>query len=174
MLVGGKKTLHHDHHAAEAMKARFERLASSVSSRGLSVAWESDPPAGTLLGSAAVLDRTQPFTLLARSAHGRLVVRCVSPVGFFSDEERFEDLAVTARAHAVRMTTLHQEKFDQYDVAAEADVLLGSEAHDAELVSDLIRRVTAAADQLERELLRIDQPLAVFEEDLKEEIRVAR
>jgi hypothetical protein len=173
LLGGPKRNLARDRLEAQALKDRFGRLGGTQPP-GLTVQWSSSASDGALVGTVHVLERQQPFTLLARSLHGHLVVRCVSPIGRLGDPGRFDELAVTARGHKIRLTTCFHEKFEQYDVAAEGDVVLVEAAHDAALVSDLIRRVTAAADQLERELLGTDEPLASFEDNMKEELHVAR
>lgn len=172
VLAAPRRDLAQNHRAASELAARFSALSQGLP--GLEIEWEANPPAGMLLGTARVVNRQQPFTLLSRSFHGHLLVRCVSPVGAIRGEWRFEEVAVTGRGHAVRITSRFDERFSQYDLAVEEDLVLGSRLHDSELAAHLVRRVTAAADQIERELLKVDEPMTAFETDIKEEPRVAR
>lgn len=158
---------------AAGLRARFEGLARSALP-GLEIRWEKSAQPGALLGTIALGVRSQPFTLLVQTFQGDLLVRCVSPVGVTLFEDRLEAIAEAARTHPVRITTTYRERFDSYDLAVEADVLLRGPAHDAELVAGLIRQVTVAADELEQVLLDVDEPMATFEADLKEETRVPR
>ncbi|MFP2903664.1 DEAD/DEAH box helicase family protein [Pyxidicoccus sp. 3LFB2] len=158
---------------ADALTLRFQKLREA-GLPALEVTWEAQHPRDSLLGTVLVLDRKQPFTLLARSLGGHLLIRCISPVGRVLSGAGLDEIAATAEGHAVRLSVTRDERFDTYDVAVEVDVILAAPRFDGELVASAVRRATTAADQLERTLLQIDAPLDAFRENLEEEPRVAR
>jgi hypothetical protein len=69
----------------------------------------------------------------------------------------------------VRVCALLDEDKASYDLTVEDDVLLGEEPYDEDRVVALLSRVTSQADYLEEELLKKDQPMSEFREDLEEE-----
>ena len=124
---------------------------------------------GTLLG-----DRQQSFTLLLQSVEGHLGVRCVSPVGRVDPRADVERIASEARTLRVRVGAVYDGRFEQYDLTAEGDVLLGEPSSDAARVRWLVATVAAAADRLEEVLLEIDRDPAAFHDDLAKEAQFER
>jgi hypothetical protein len=173
MLGKGSRKPAFTKQAAEALTKRFLTLRDE-GLPGLDIVWESQHPPDALLGTVQVTSRQQPFTLLARSLGGHLLIRCVSPIGRVAPETRLEEIASTARGHAVRLSATRDERVDTYDVAVETDVVLGEARFDGELVASVVRRAATAADQLEHALLQVDAPMDDFRKDLEEEPRVAR
>jgi hypothetical protein len=114
--------------------------------------------------------RRQPFTLVLRSFSGRSMVRCVSPVGrLLSENGRTSALAERVRDRPVQIGALPDDRFGSYDLNAEGEVLLSDAGSDVARLGWLVARVTGTADDLERDLLGRDEPLAVFREDLEKE-----
>jgi hypothetical protein len=173
MLGKGNRKLAFTKQAADALSHRFLKLRAE-GLPGMDIVWEPQHPPDALLGTVQVTSRKQPFTLLARSLGGHLLIRCVSPVGRVSPESRLEEIAATARGHMVRLTATQDERFNTYDVAVETDIVLGDARFDGELAASAVRRAASAADQLERALLEIDAPMDQFRKNLEEEPRVAR
>ena len=66
----------------------------------------------------------QPFTLLLRSIAGRPLVRCVSPIGRWSDDDDLEGLREAARTKPIQISILEDERDETKTVSAEAEVLL--------------------------------------------------
>jgi hypothetical protein len=173
MLGKGSRKLAVTQQDADALMLRFQKLREE-GLPSLDVVWEAQHPRDALLGTVTVLTRKQPFTLLARSLGGHLLIRCVSPVGRVLPDRELDAIATTARGHAVRLSVTRDTRFETYDVAVETDVVLSAARFDGELVALAVRRATAAADQLEQVLLTTDAPMDTFRKDLEEEPRVAR
>lgn len=173
MLGKGSRKLAVTKQDADALTLRFRKLREE-GLPSLEVVWEAQHPRDALLGTVTVLSRKQPFTLLARSLGGHLLIRCVSPVGRVLPATPLDEIAATARGHAVRLSVTRDDHFETYDVAVETDVVLSEARSDGELVALAVRRATTAADQLERVLLMIDAPMDTFRKNLEEEPRVAR
>lgn len=158
-----------DEAAVAGHLARFRRLRD-VQPAGLSLAWEpQQAPDDLLLGTAWLMDgRRQPFNLILRSLEGRLMVRCVSPVGRL-DADAYEIAAELTRGKPVQVGLVWDDRFESYNANVEGEVLLGPPEADAGRVVGLIGRVVAAADDLEREILAKDEWLATFKADMKQE-----
>jgi hypothetical protein len=120
------------------------------------------------MGTVRLSRRQQPFTLLLRSFGGRLMVRCVSPIGRLDDYDR-QRVGQDTWALPVQIGAVYDPKFTTYNLATEREVLLGAEAHDLARIESLIRDVVEAADRLEADLLKRDEPLSTFREDLARE-----
>jgi hypothetical protein len=105
-----------------------------------------------------------------KSDEGQLAIRCVSPVGLVDPGETMEAVEESTRAHAVRVGAIVGRDEGTYDLTVEEDVLLASPEFDVSRVGTLLRRVAAEADALEQvHLPTLDQPLELFEADLKNE-----
>lgn len=154
-------------------RRRFERLAVPQLG-GVPIEWAPHPPRGALLGSASLPSgRVQPFSLLLRSERGRPVIRCISPVGRIDPGANREALVqLCARSH-VRVGAIPTKIERSYDLTIEDDTLLGDPQHDITRVGLLVRRVTSAADDVERRHFEDerDARLDVFEADLRKEGR---
>lgn len=173
LLQGPKGELAVPPEQAERLLKRFLELKDEQRMGGVEVRWEANLFDGALVGSARLGDRGQPFTLLLRSIAGRPLVRCVSPIGRWSDEDDLEGLREAARTKPIQISILEDERDETKTVSAEAEVLLkptGSR-FDAPRVGGLVERVTRAADELESILFRDAQDGAVvdFENELQRE-----
>jgi len=157
----------------DAAREALDRLrALPTSSYGnLKIDWEQPNCNGMLLGTVRLPSgRVQPFALLLHSEREHLVVRCVSPIGRVHPEEAMDAIAESIRAVRVRLGAIQSRDERSYDLTVEEDVLLGSRETDALRVGMLLARVAEQADTLEQvHLPGLDQPLEVFEDDLKEE-----
>lgn len=153
-----------------ALKDRLNRL-SSVDIPGCEVRWEADAADGTLLGTATLGRRIQPFVLIANQYASHLRIRCISPVGRVYPESVQDDLEEEAWRLGARLVAVLTEQERTYDLTVEEDVLLGSNvADDAARVGLLLRRVVEQADLLEQDQLPgLDQELRKFREDLVSE-----
>lgn len=125
---------------------------------------------GRIFGSVQLLGRIQPFGLYLQSFEEHPLVRCVSPIGRVLDEHQLDEALSVHLLPPVRIGALADANDDHsYDLTVEDDVMLASPLHDAERVRQLIFRVTRAADEFERHLLELDQPLSKFRADLDHE-----
>jgi hypothetical protein len=114
--------------------------------------------------------RIQPFTLLLDSLAGRLLVRCISPVGVVDLASSVEAIQDSVRTKPVRVGAVLGPEDGSYNLTVQEDVLLGDRAHDEARVNALLRRVAEQADRLEQiHLPDADRPLDVFEKDLRQE-----
>jgi hypothetical protein len=81
-----------------------------------------------------------------------------------------EAVEASTRARPVRVGAIVGREEGTYDLTVEEDVLLVAPDHDVTRVGTLLRRVAAEADALEQiHLPSLDQPLELFEADLKRE-----
>jgi hypothetical protein len=176
MLAGATIPLEIEPDVAELLTGRFDALKDTLGQGLAPIEWDSTSPKGTLIGTRQIGERTQPFTMLLRSTQGRAVIRCVSPIGFYSDLlESTADLLRRADRLGVRVCAEHDPKFDSYNLTVEGDVLLHSSAEtDGARVTWLLDAVTSAADRLERLLLGSDTDIDTFREDLASEVAVER
>lgn len=140
---------------------------------GMHVTWAEHSPRGTLLGTAH-LDggRVQPFMLVLALNHGRLVVRCVSPIGRTDPETDPQRIANRAARLQSRIGAILTREERSYDLTVEDDVLLNAPEDDEFRVGLLLRRVALQADRMEREHFEDDRDavLDVFAADLRKEI----
>ncbi len=173
--TGSMKTLAVDETASATVRERFVALQVNELG-GLPTTWSAHPPKDALLGTVRLEDgRAQPFMLRLRFDIGRLVVRCVSPIGR-TDPESDANAIVQMGAHLQsRICAILTREERSYDLTIEDDVLLGAPVHDATRVGLLVRRVTQQADRMEREHFddARDTPLEVFEADLRKELKDA-
>jgi hypothetical protein len=150
-----------------ALRDRLNRL-KRVEIPGYKVQWEAESADGTLLGTAMLARRIQPFVLIADQYAGRLRLRCISPVGRVYPELVQDDLEEEAWRVGARLGAVETEQERTYDLTVEEDVLLGTNvADDSVRVGLLLRRVAEQADLLEQEQLPgLDQELQQFRKDL--------
>lgn len=169
-MEGRRKALAVDETVAESALQRFQALAKTTFP-GLEIDWEPSSHDWTLLGTVKLPgDRIQPFALLLGSLDGRLLVRCISPIGRVGLENAVNGISESAAATPARIGAILSRDEGSYDLTAEGDVLLANGEHDAVRVSLLLRRVTEQADRLERiHLPALDQRLDVFADDLRKE-----
>jgi len=151
---------------AQGLVERF-RAFPQTALASLPVRWERSGDDGALLGTFALRQRKQPFTLLLRSVAGRLTVRCISPIGRLETEARENEIARLTLARSTKVAAVYDPRFDSYNLTVEDDVVLAEERYDAERVAELVTRVVRAADVVEKHLLHIDQPMDTFREDLE-------
>lgn len=168
LLRGPKRSLAVPEERQKELLERFHRL-QTLQPVGLPIEWEVQQPSDDmLLGTARLMDgRRQPFSLILRSLEGRLMVRCVSPVGCL--EDGFEArVCERTRTRPVQVGVVWN--LESYNANVEGEVLLGPPSADAGRIEGLIGRVVSAADDLERELLSgTDAPLAEFAKDIPQE-----
>jgi hypothetical protein len=152
---------------AAALEKRLRSIPEKVRGR-LEITWETSSPPYALLGTIR-RRRVQPFTLVLRSIGGTPLLRCISPVGVLRCDQDPRRIARAVAKRPVRVCALLDEDKASYDLTVEDDVLLGEEPYDEDRVVALLSRVTSQADYLEEELLKKDQPMSEFREDLEEE-----
>lgn len=160
-----------DDSAATRAIARFHGLLKSVD-MGSTLDWETNPGDGRLLGTMTLRNgRIQPFMLLLQStSQGRLMVRCISPVGRVGIEDQISEVAERVAGHSGRIGVILTEDEMSYDLTVEDDVQLGAESQDAMRVELLFKRVLAFADRLEHyHFGKVDHPMRIFEADLRKE-----
>jgi hypothetical protein len=147
---------------------RFRRVAIRPFD-GLDVDWESNHPEDALMGTVRMPSgRQQPFTLVLRSLGGRLLVRCVSPIGRLDDYDR-DQVGRYTWLLPVQIGAIYDPTFETYNLNVEREVLLGPEGHDRVRIETLIKDVIEVADRLEADLLQKDEPFSTFREDLDRE-----
>jgi len=156
----------------DELRARFSRLAE-LTLPGIEVRWSARPLDPVLLGTVVLGGRTQPFGLYLRSAQGRPLVRCISPVGELAPEATMDEIRELGRDECVRIGAIFDEGTRTYDVTVEDQVLLADEQHDRARVASLIARVVKHADRIEHERTGLDQDMSTFEADLRREERDA-
>lgn len=171
-LHGDRTELPRTHKQADALVARFTALREmGRDDRLILEAPESgDAESGKIFGTVLLKNRKQPFGLYLHSFDQYLLVRCISPVGRVADEHELNEALRLHSLSTMRIGALERgEEAQSYDLTVEDDVLLSNPDHDATRVLQLILRVTAQADELERSLLGTDEPLTTFREDLQRE-----
>ena len=169
LLRGDQRSLAVSPDLATSLAHRFHSLPKRLEVL-IDVQWEPWSSDNLLLGTVQRTRRVQPFTLVLRSVRGHPIVRCISPVGILAPGDDPARITAAAGGQRLRICALGNTDADSYDLTIEDDVLLGSdERHDADRVEGLLRRVTAQADRLEEILLKIDQPMIMFRDDLNHE-----
>ena len=147
---------------ADGLLKRFERFAS-VCLTGLTVNWDSGTAPGTLLGTAQIGMRKQPFRLQLSSHGTRAVVRCRSHIGVIK-QERLLDFAAAVAHVPIRVSGEVNDDDGSCDAYIEEVLVLpDSDATDAERIAWVVLRVSEAADLLERtHLIGQDEDLAAL------------
>ena len=155
---------------AEDLRKRFADIALAALP-GLDIKWEQQIEPGTLLGTARLGSRVQPFSLLLRSVGGRPGVRCVSPVGCVGPGDGQDAVIASTAIFPIRIGAIESRKELTYDLTVESDVLLTASGQtDAQRVAMLVHRVVHRADELEQEHLPDrDEVLATFQAELSQE-----
>ncbi len=115
--------------------------------------------------------RQQPFGLWLHAFEGHPLIRCISPVGRARAEHDLDEALQRDGLTGLRLGAVESDREDHsYDLTVEDDTLLAQdEAHDVERVHQLIMHTCAQADKAEIRLLKCDQGLPAFHEDLKHE-----
>jgi len=122
-------------------------------------------------GAPLSATRQQPFTLFLRATgDGRVLLRCVSPVGVIAwhDDAKIEQIWSACQAAGTgKICAFSNAKFGTYDLTAEMDILFHPATTQATEVADLVLRTVVLADHMEHALLKgIDQPMDEFRGDL--------
>lgn len=159
--------------AAQAEK-NFANLCGAALP-GIEIVWESQIEPCRLFGTVKLPHRQQPFILLLRCFLDRLVVHCISPVGRIYDAESQEQIEARVARRPVKIGVIPGADDRSYNLTVEGDVLLSADgAVNPIRVGQLLSRVTAEADELERiHLSGRDEPLTTFKADLSEEMKHA-
>jgi hypothetical protein len=171
-LHGDQTELARTRDQADSLVARFTALRKMGRDDRLKFETpeSGDAESGRIYGTILLKSRKQPFGLYLHSFDKYPLIRCISPVGRVADEHELNEALQLHSLSTMRIGALeHGEENQSYDLTAEDDVLLSNPDHDATRVLQLILRVTAQADELERSLLGTDEPLTTFREDLQRE-----
>jgi hypothetical protein len=151
----------------------LDRLAAlqQLSSAQMDIEWTHSNVEGQLFGTMRLAGgRIQPFTLLLDSLAGRLLVRCISPVGVVDLAASLDAIQESVRTKSGRLGAVLDREGGSYNLTVQEDVLLGDRGHDAARVCVLLKRVAEFADRLEQiHLPDADRALDVFAEDLRQE-----
>ena len=151
----------------------LDRLAAlrQLSGEHLEIKWTDSNLEGQLFGTMHLSGgRIQPFTLLLDSITGRLLVRCISPVGVVDLASSVEAIQDSVRTKPVRIGAVLSPEDGSYNITVQEEVLLGDRAHDEARVNALLKRVAEEADRLEQiHLPGADRALDVFEKELRQE-----
>lgn len=115
--------------------------------------------------------RRQPVALFVRTVtgNGRVLLRCVSPVGVVGreDEESIKQInAAQQQLGFGKVCAVKNTKLNTYNLTVEADLLFHPNTTQLPEVLDLINRTCHCADHMEKVLLRRDQEMKDFREDL--------
>lgn len=173
MVAGEVRPLAATVETAALLRQRLDAVQALVTAMGAREVTRRD--AHHVVGEMLLGRRVQPFTLLLRSLHGHAVLRCVSPVGTYGEDDWDDEEAARMLGEPfVRLALERNERFEGYDVAIEGDVLLGAQAHDERRVRELVTRIVGAADRMEQRLLRRDAGLERMAPGLGAEVDVAR
>lgn len=120
--------------------------------------------------------RRQPFALILRasSGGGPLLLHGISPVGNVATDATgaVEIVSLAREIAGAKVCEVAGPEFKTYTLTVEGDVIFDTELTQAEEAADLLRRVTIAADWMERRCLEgLDQSFAQFRKDLQREAR---
>ena len=161
---------------ARQLVERFDQL-HGIQIPGLSIKWgEPASPRGSLMGTAHLKTRIQPFALLLDLYGRRPRIRCISPVGRVHPDAHQKEVIKSAWRLGARIGAILELETGTYDLTVEEDVLLGSgPKHDAARLMALLSRVLEQADRLEQDYLPgHDRPLEFFLDDIEKDIVNAR
>lgn len=172
---------------AERVLAHFQRLVVELL-QVLVLEIEPAPNSWTILGTAFVEEsgqlanqlpcqpacRRQPFTLFLHKATGfdQVLLRCVSPIGVVEqgdDEQIMRIWQVQRETQSGKLCAALDTKLRQYTLTIEQDIYFHHKTTQLREVEDLIHRVVASADRMEKALLGKDEPLDAFRDDLLRE-----
>jgi hypothetical protein len=166
----GRELATKDDVAASALN-RFSDLADSELP-GISVSWDRLLSPVVLMGTARLKSRIQPFMLLLRSLDGRILIRCVSPVGRVGPRDDQNEIVVSVQKSGVKIGAIETDEERTYDLTVEDDILLTRiDDIDRERLAALVRRTVGQADLLEQiHLPGRDESLETFRADLESEV----
>jgi hypothetical protein len=155
----------------DALLDRFHALRT-VGVCGILIEWEPPSMPGLLIGTAKLRTRVQPLSLQVHVTGDNIRIHCVSPIGKVHPDARQDEVIASAWRLGVRIGADLDDLHGSYDLTVEEDVLLTArQEHDAARFQCLVRRVIEQADRLEQEFLPdLDQPLAVFRQELEQEV----
>jgi hypothetical protein len=138
---------------------------------GLEINWEVQTAATSLLGTAMLEARQQPFSLLLQCFQDRLMVRCISPIGRVAHVSDLEQLQASVAHSPAKIGAIPGSDDRSYNLSVEGDVLFCENAStNLVRVSQLIHRIVHEADRLEHlHLDGRDEPLSTFRSDLEKE-----
>lgn len=170
LLRGEVKTLAVTPGFSESVGRRLDALRHSLEP-SVGIDWSQTLIPGQLLGTMKLAGgRIQPFTLFLDSLGGRLLLRCVSPVGIVDIDQLQHEIAQSAMTSRLRLGAVEDRDEKSYNLTVQEDVLLAAPEYDHARAAALLQRVGREADRLEFQYLPgFDQPLEVFEEKLKQE-----
>ncbi|OKI61700.1 helicase-related protein [Micromonospora sp. CB01531] len=174
-LAGRNRPLAVDESLVRKHLDRFAAL-SHGDLDGITVNWEPHQPSpDTRLGTAVLATgRQQPFSLHLEHDADHIIVRCVSPIGRVDRDDQWQDLEIWSSGNEARLGAV-RTRGGSYDLTLEEDVLLTDRRHDRARVSALLRRVTALADDAERQHLPDrDRPMTDFRTELEQDVRYSR
>ena len=126
-------------------------------------------------GSSSASLRRQPVAVFlhAHGRDGRILLRCVSPIGVLStsDFAKIMDLhLLNDRGGKAKICSILDPRADTYNFTVEADILFNSSTTQEQEVRDMILTTIRQADHLEYELLPDrDRTMEEFRKDLIEE-----
>jgi hypothetical protein len=157
---------------ANSILKRFADLVDT-SLPGISIIWDRLFSPVALLGTAKLKSRIQPFILQLRSLDGRILIRCVSPVGRVGPRDDQEKLIRSVQKSRAKLGAIETDEERTFDLTVEDDILLtGKDDIDRERLAALISRTVDRADLLEQiHLPGHDESLELFRPDLENEVR---
>jgi hypothetical protein len=169
-IAGGVRTVALTKVLAEKAVERLTAL-QRLSGERLVIDWSHSEVEGQLFGTMRLAGgRIQPFTLLLDSLAGRLLIRCISPIGVVDLDTSLKTIQDSVRTKPVRIGAIRDVEDGSYNLTVQEDVLLGDSAHDAARVKALLKRVAEQADRLAQiHLPDSDRALDVFADDLRQE-----
>lgn len=172
MLQGESRPLEVDPQAAGRLRERFHSLKSRLAHPGID--WHDTAEDGSLIGVLKIGQRRQPFTLFLRFTSGRMLVRCVSPIGRVSADDRHQLTSIGSVHSALVRIACVEAEAEGYSLTAEGDVLLGDPQADVLRIRRLIDSVCREADEAEEQFLGLDESPAVTLQQLASEARNER
>jgi len=169
-IAGGVTSVAVTNALAETALERLTAL-QRLSGEQLGIEWAHSDVEGQLFGTMRLAGgRIQPFTFLLDSLDGRLLIRCISPIGVVDLVASLEAIQDSVRTKPVRLGAIRDFEDGSYNLTVQEDVLLGDRAQDAARVNVLLKRVAEQADRLEQiHLPDADRALHVFKDDLRQE-----
>lgn len=168
LIKGRQQRLAVSHDDHENLVRRFASLKARLHEEHR-VEWDSSGTHEAHIGSISIGERMQGFTLFLHSIHGRPNLRCVSPIGQLDPEARMDEIAREARIVPARICAVFDARFQQYQLTAEMDALLGELSTDVARTWWLIQTTATSADRLEAILIEKDQEVAQFRDSLEQE-----
>ena len=159
---------------SKAILKRFSSLLKDEYS-DLRIDWEDERSKDTLLGTAHVSGRIQPFTLILKSAGPHPLVRCISPIGNV-DEKDLLKISSSVYVNRARLCAIESGELNTYNLTVESDVIFTNNAlKDSPRVEMLIQRVCQQADLFEQKAFHgKDVEMKKFKAELSMENRNGR